>query len=98
MGERVSPTLLRACLSALGWSQGDLARHLGCRIELVQRWARGADGYAVPAGISEWLMALAQQVAGSRLVEEWVSWRDALPTEHPPPEDWRSGRGRAPSA
>ena len=93
----MNPTLLRACLSALGWSQGDLARHLGCRIELVQRWARGAEGYAVPAGISEWLAGLAQQIAGDRQIEEWVAWREALVLVTRPPEDWRSGRGKSPS-
>lgn len=92
----MSPTLLRACLAALGWSQGELARRLECRIELVQRWARGAEGYAVPAGVASWLHELAKCVAGSRTIEDWVLWRDELSEVYPPPEDWRSGRGQKP--
>ncbi len=74
----MTPTLLRACLAALGCSQGELARRLGCRIELVQRWAAGVEGYAVPVRVATWLHELAECVANSRTIEDWVFWRDEL--------------------
>ena len=51
----MTPGRLRACLDALGWSGGVLARQLGCREELPRRWLSGARGYAVPPGIAAWL-------------------------------------------
>ena len=43
MGRRVSQGTaeLWAALRAKGWTQGDLARELGCKSSLVNRWLHG---------------------------------------------------------
>jgi transcriptional regulator with XRE-family HTH domain len=68
----MTPGRLRECLTALGLSQGALARQLGCDDRVVSRWATGQN--AIPRGIERWL-------------EEWVAVRQAHP-DPPPPEDW----------
>lgn len=67
----VSPDRFRFCLSALGWTQGELARRLGCRPELVQRWARSAPGYSVPPAIEEWLERRAAEMLADPPPADW---------------------------
>ena len=51
----MTPTRLRECLLALGWSQRGLARLLGRDEGTVRQWARGA--VKIPPGVAEWLEA-----------------------------------------
>ena len=62
----------RAGLTALGLSQGALARLLHCDDRAASRWATGQN--PIPSGIARWL-------------EEWVAVRQAH-LDLPPPEDW----------
>ena len=54
----VTPTRLRACLTALRWTQRGLAAALDCDDRLVRRWSAGdAD---IPESVAEWIEALSQ--------------------------------------
>lgn len=55
---------LRHALTTLGWSQRDLARHLGYDDRTVRRWLSGA--YEPAEGVLEWL-------------ERGVLWIEARP-------------------
>ena len=57
-------TRLRHALAALGWSQRDLARHLGYDDRTVRRWLSGA--YEPAEGVLEWL-------------ERGVTWMEGRP-------------------
>lgn len=54
----MTPDDMRACLAALGWSQRQLGRYLGCGERLARSWASGA--VPVPDNISIWLRRLAR--------------------------------------
>lgn len=54
----MTPTRLRECLEALGWSQRGLADKLGVHETRARRWARGT--LEVPPEVAEWLDKLAR--------------------------------------
>ncbi len=53
----MTPTRLRECLTALGWSQRGLADMLEVHETRVRRWARGL--LDVPPEVAAWLETLA---------------------------------------
>jgi len=53
----MTPSRLRECLDALGWSQRGLADKLGVHETRVRRMARGS--FPVPAEVAAWLETLA---------------------------------------
>ena len=52
----MTPSRLRECLEALGWSQRGLADMLGVHETRTRRWARGA--LEIPAEVADWLETL----------------------------------------
>ena len=87
-------TEIRAHLSVLGWSQRDLAGRLGCSPELVQRWCRDAKGYEMPDALGDWLSERSRFVTGKLSADAWLTRREADWLRNPPPDEWRSGRGK----
>jgi transcriptional regulator with XRE-family HTH domain len=71
----MTPTTLRAALAAIGWSQTDLARELGCSDRLVRRWAAGAQGYAIPGPVAAWLLDLAACHVKRPAPKDWQTRR-----------------------
>ena len=67
----MNATELRACLDALGWSQGWLADYLGINPVTVQRWAQ--DKAPIPAHVAAWIRARAGH---ARLFPFPVGWED----------------------
>ena len=53
----MTPTRLRECLDALGWTQRGLARMLNRQEGTVRQWARGA--VQIPPDVAAWLETLA---------------------------------------
>jgi hypothetical protein len=70
-GTAESALWFRAKLKELGWTQGELARQLGCRPELVQRWGRDAPGYVVPDGVAAWLRRRAAAAVADPPPQDW---------------------------
>lgn len=52
----MTPTRLRECIEALGWTQRGLARVLERQEGTVRQWARGA--VQIPADVADWLERL----------------------------------------
>ena len=65
----MSPTRLRECLDALGWSQRGLADILGLHETRVRRMARGL--LPVPPEVAEWLETLAAVHLAHPLPQGW---------------------------
>lgn len=51
----MTPTDLKAALSALHWTPGDLAHHLGQSVNRVRNWVR-PSGYRVPPEVAAWVL------------------------------------------
>jgi transcriptional regulator with XRE-family HTH domain len=62
---------LRECLSAIRWSQHDLARALDCSPRLIRRWASGDA--AVPDVVARWLATLASTHVNHPPPTDWRS-------------------------
>ena len=71
----MTPTRLRECLDALGWSQRGLADLLGIHETRVRRMARGL--VEVPGEVAEWLETLAAIHAAHPLPKGWGEARAA---------------------
>jgi hypothetical protein len=54
----VTPERLRACLTALRWTQRGLSVALECDDRLVRRWAAGEA--EIPASVAAWIETLAK--------------------------------------
>lgn len=54
----MTPTRLRECLEAIGWTQRGLARILKRQEGTVRQWARGAP--EIPDDVAAWLEKLAR--------------------------------------
>lgn len=52
----MTPSRLRECLNAIGWTQRGLARLLERQEGTVRQWARGA--VQIPADVGAWLERL----------------------------------------
>lgn len=71
----MTPTRLRECLAALGWSQRGLADHLGVHETRVRRMARGA--LPIAPEVAAWLELLAELHLAHPLPEGWTKQQDA---------------------
>jgi len=54
----MTPDALRAAISALGWTAGQLATQLGCHRNLPLAWLSGRA--AIPPPVASWLAGLAR--------------------------------------
>lgn len=66
----MTPTRLRECLDALGWSQRCLAETLGLHETRVRRWARGS--LDIPKNVVGWLERLAETHEAHPLPDGWT--------------------------
>ena len=71
----MTPSRLRQCLEALGWSQRGLADKLGVHETRARRWARGS--LEVPPEVAEWLDKLALTHEAHPMPIGWPRPQDA---------------------